>query len=467
MTSKPLAYIYQLQKASFDSLKNTNFKIAVIDKDDAHLTSAQLHTLTDSGKAVMGYLSIGEAENYRDYWQSSWNKTPPSFLLGRNGDWAGCYNVKFWDPAWQKLIIDKAVAMAKEGYSGLCLDVVDCYTVKSVAKAYTGPGTARDAMMAFVSKISDAVHAVNANFKLIQNNALDLLVVNPNDPHSATNTAYLSKIDAVNAESTFYLPDGSKTTWADWNVEYLKHAVDAGKTVFAIDYPSSASAQNDFVAKAIADHFVPFVGNTSLSQISPANDQIMSKLAADALSHFLSTHTTTADITQAADPLPIMNSITGTDRSETINGGSGHDMIAAGKGADTVHGGSGNDHIDGGGNADDLFGDSGNDLLFGGEGNDRLTGGSGDDHLWGGANNDKFFFYGQDGHDVIEDFAAHKTGGGDVIYISSKIYATKADILSHVTYDHGNAIIHLDGDNTITVAGIPDHGLISTDFQIA
>lgn len=217
MASSTLAYLYQLQGMDYQKLAATNFKIAVIDNDSAGLSRAQLSTLQASGKSVMAYVSIGEAENYRSYWTPSWNSSKPGFLLGENPDWAGNYQVKFWDAAWQKIVIDKAVALAKDGYNGITLDVVDVYTVKSVAAAYRGSSDVRSEMMKFVGAISDATKAINPHFAIIQNNALDLLTVNPDDPSSATNTAYLAKIDAVNAEEAFYGENNQPVSWGKWD----------------------------------------------------------------------------------------------------------------------------------------------------------------------------------------------------------------------------------------------------------
>jgi Mg/Co/Ni transporter MgtE len=77
----------------------------------------------------------------------------------------------------------------------------------------------------------------------------------------------------------------------------------------------------------------------------------------------------------------------------------------------TIHGGEGNDMIFGGKASDKLFGDSGDDYLAGGDGNDRLSGGFGYDALEGGEGLDRMTgdagadrFLTRTG-DVIEDLA--------------------------------------------------------------
>ncbi len=286
-----LAFFDQMNGVDYQFLSSTNFQLGIVDPDSSGLTSSQISSLQSSGKTLIGYLSIGEAENFRSYWQSSWNTSPPSFLMGQNPNWPGDYNVKYWDPAWQNIAINQAVDMAKAGYNGIMLDVVDAYTVSNVAAADGGITNARADMVKFVEAISAATKAINPNFKIIQNNALDLLTVNPDDPTTATNTAYLSHIDGVLAEETFY-NGNSPASWSSWNVQYLEHAVAAGKDVLTIDYPTSTSAQQSAISQSIADGFVPFIGTLNLDSVPSVNAQIPAALSTNALTELTSNSST-------------------------------------------------------------------------------------------------------------------------------------------------------------------------------
>ena len=119
-------------------------------------------------------------------------------------------------------------------------------------------------MIAFVTKISQAAKAINPNFKIIPNNAEDLLVVNANNPSSASNTSYLSAIDGLLVETTFYNPDNSVPAWSTSNQQYIQHAITAGKTVLSIDYPSNATTQAAYIAQAVAAGYVPYAATQSL-----------------------------------------------------------------------------------------------------------------------------------------------------------------------------------------------------------
>ena len=93
---------------------------------------AQLQVKHSGGRRlVIAYLSIGEAEDYRYYWQASWNQDPPAFLEAENPHWPGNYAVRYWEAAWQDLLfggsnayLDRIIAA---GFDGVYLDKIDSY----------------------------------------------------------------------------------------------------------------------------------------------------------------------------------------------------------------------------------------------------------------------------------------------------------------------------------------------------
>ena len=102
--------------------------------------------------------------------------------------------------------------------------------------------------------------------------------------------------------------------------------------------------------------------------------------------------------------IPGSFTLTGTEESENLYGGSGADTLWGGGGNDSLWGGRGNDTLEGGTGNDRLYGEAGNDVLQGGDGLDILVGGDGDDSLDGGAGDDVIIGDGQgDLQSVIED----------------------------------------------------------------
>lgn len=92
----------------------------------------QLKTKQNGGKRlIICYMSIGEAEDYRYYWQSGWTVGDPDWLLEENPDWEGNYKVKYWQTGWQNIIygnnnsyLDKIM---DAGFNGVYLDIIDAF----------------------------------------------------------------------------------------------------------------------------------------------------------------------------------------------------------------------------------------------------------------------------------------------------------------------------------------------------
>jgi cysteinyl-tRNA synthetase len=92
----------------------------------------QLKTKHNGGKRLaVCYLSIGEAENYRYYWQPTWNTNNPAWLEKENPAWPGNYKVRYWDKTWQNIIYGNNDTYLKKiidaGFDGVYLDVVDAF----------------------------------------------------------------------------------------------------------------------------------------------------------------------------------------------------------------------------------------------------------------------------------------------------------------------------------------------------
>lgn len=119
------------------ALDATGYDMFVIDlfccgKQMGQEQVAELSTKPGGGsRIVLCYMSIGEAEDYRWYWDPSWAADPPSWLGPENPDWPGNYRVEYWDPEWQAIIygspdsyLDRIIAA---GFDGVYLDKVDAF----------------------------------------------------------------------------------------------------------------------------------------------------------------------------------------------------------------------------------------------------------------------------------------------------------------------------------------------------
>jgi uncharacterized protein (TIGR01370 family) len=265
-----LPFLYQLQGESFGLLSSQSFRVAVVDMDDANLSASQVATLHGQGKTLYTYLSIGEAEDYRDYWiDGHWSQQKPSFVLGENPDWEGNYSVKFWDYTWQQIMFGRVADAIAHGYDGMYLDIVDAYEVAQVRNAYTGPDI-RQAMIDFVVALSQYAKALDPDFKVIPQNAVGLLALKESNP-GVPNTAYLNAIDGVGVEDLWY--DGDSTSsWTSGDLAFIKNAVNAGKFVLATSYPTQDAKQEAFVTNALNAGFIPFVADRDLTGVIDPTD---------------------------------------------------------------------------------------------------------------------------------------------------------------------------------------------------
>ncbi|MEE8372615.1 MAG: endo alpha-1,4 polygalactosaminidase [Dehalococcoidia bacterium] len=81
--------------------------------------------------SCIAYMSIGEAEDYRYYWQEEWGSSSPSWLAEENPDWTGNYKVRYWDPVWQRIIYREDDSYLRKildaGFDGVYLDIIDAF----------------------------------------------------------------------------------------------------------------------------------------------------------------------------------------------------------------------------------------------------------------------------------------------------------------------------------------------------
>ena len=128
---------FSSSQAYLDSLRQSSYDLLIIDlyMEDRLLTRQEVESLKHKPQGgqrlVFAYMSVGEAETYRHYWQPSWKDNPPSWLAKPNTDWDGSYRVKYWHSAWQHILYGSPSSYLDEimaaGFDGAFLDVVDVY----------------------------------------------------------------------------------------------------------------------------------------------------------------------------------------------------------------------------------------------------------------------------------------------------------------------------------------------------
>jgi len=126
------------RQAFLTALDATAYDLFIIDlyaPDGVAFTASEIGQLQTKPngmrRLVLCYISVGEAEDYRDYWQSGWDTNPPEWIVAENPDWPGNYKVAYWDPAWQAIIFGSQDAyldrVLDAGFDGAYLDIIDAF----------------------------------------------------------------------------------------------------------------------------------------------------------------------------------------------------------------------------------------------------------------------------------------------------------------------------------------------------
>lgn len=128
---------YSSKSELLTAIKNTNYDLIIMDlfQDGVQFTSTEiedLKTKMDGGKrVVVCYVSIGEAEDYRYYWNSEWNYNRPSWLEEENPNWEGNYKVEYWNKEWKGIIYGNTNSyldrILDAGFDGVYLDIIDAF----------------------------------------------------------------------------------------------------------------------------------------------------------------------------------------------------------------------------------------------------------------------------------------------------------------------------------------------------
>ncbi|MFZ5918182.1 MAG: MJ1477/TM1410 family putative glycoside hydrolase [Chloroflexota bacterium] len=260
-------FLYQLQDLDLDAVGDTAYDLVVMDysadgSDDTAFTAAQIEALQHSpggAKIVLAYMSIGEAEDYRFYWQDGWQPGNPAWLDEQNPDWAGNYKVHYWDSEWQSIVFSYTDRLLDAGFDGAYLDIIDAY------QYYTDQGraTAAQEMADFVAAIRAHARTRDPDFFIFPQNAPELADLIPN---------YLESVDGIGQEDIYYGYDADdQPTPPDVTAEMennLDRFKNAGKLVLTIDYATTPACVDDAYAKSQARGYVPFVTVRDLDQLT-------------------------------------------------------------------------------------------------------------------------------------------------------------------------------------------------------
>jgi len=226
------------------------------------------------GRKVFAYLSIGEAEDYRSYWQQRWKRERPTFLLQENPRWRGNYMVKYWSPAWQCLILKEADKISAQGFDGLYLDKVDAFEdfeydpkrhdwIDGRRNPESGRSYRTD-MIEWVKKLVTHVRRRKKNMLIAPQNGCQLL----RDPE------YRRLVDAVGVEDLF--TDGrtpAKPSEVASRVQAIELLAREGKPVLCVDYSKKRTLRRHATQLAHRHGYVLLITDRDLTTLGHSADE--------------------------------------------------------------------------------------------------------------------------------------------------------------------------------------------------
>jgi len=209
---------------------------------------------------LIAYISIGEAESYRSYWEKI--KGAP-WIAGPNPNWKDNYYVDVRHADWKDLVLDRVIPeILQKGFDGLFLDTLDTAGYLEGVYPQSYPG-ARQAMTALVSDIRKAYPEA----LLISNNGFELL------PELAPFLDGMLAED-IHGQADFERGGYRKVSPQDRQskVAVLKPLMKRyGLAVFNIDYADGADRRlfRRFQRQSRALGFKPYIAEKDLDRIYP------------------------------------------------------------------------------------------------------------------------------------------------------------------------------------------------------
>lgn len=295
LNARSMAYVLQADK--LDSSRDEAVKklaacgrdLVVIDcayntDEGGRWTAEEIESIRKgkSGRKVVAYISVGEAEDYRPYWRKQWDlnkdgqpdKGAPPFLNVLNPDWEGNYKVRYWHKSWQNIILKSVDKIREQGFDGIYLDIVDAFEfyeydaknekwVDKRKNPATG-NTYRQDMVAWVSKIAQHARKTNPHFLMIPQNAAQLLA----EPE------YVKFIDAIGIEDLF--TNGNKKQKQDHlssMIGFLKNIQKVDKPVFLIEYGNKKEVRKYSGKNAKSNEMILLLTNRKLSILGIAENE--------------------------------------------------------------------------------------------------------------------------------------------------------------------------------------------------
>ena len=231
------------------------YRLAVLDSEH----HPPLRPLKDRGKILLGYISLGEVENHRPWYErvKGWG-----ILSAENPNWPGSFYVDVRDRRWVELVVAELVpAILRKGFDGIFLDTLDNppHLERTDPKAYAG-------MTEAAARLVTALRRHFPGIRIMQNRGYELLPQTAGAIDYALGESVYAGWDFAAGKPHLQPPDDNA-----FQVDALKAAKRANPAleVMTLDYwdPEDAAGVAKIYALQRANGFSPYVSTVELNRV--------------------------------------------------------------------------------------------------------------------------------------------------------------------------------------------------------
>lgn len=298
-----------LDDDSINLIVDSSYDMVVIDyiASEENNTDFPLDEVIDSmhkaehPKLVIAYIDIGQAEDFRTYWQPDWEIGDPEWIIALDPDgWEGNYPVAYWWDEYRDIWLGDngyLQGILDTGFDGVYLDWVEAYSYENVIAFADEEGVDPvQEMIWWIGDISDFTREQTPEFFVIAQNAAEL----------AQYDEYVEIIDAIAQEQVWFdggsdnvppgdcplpakeedidtdnyydslspecqsqydeYPESTLHVSSEEYISYLNSAKDKGLSIFTVDYAENPENINYVYQTSRSLGFVPFVSTRFLDQ---------------------------------------------------------------------------------------------------------------------------------------------------------------------------------------------------------
>ena len=255
-------------------------------------------------KLVLAYIDVGQAEDYRTYWEQGWRPGDPEWIAGEDPDgWEGNFPVAYWYDEWRSIWLDDGgyiELIAAAGFDGVYLDWLEAYSDPAVLDIAERDGVDPiEEMVWWVGDIATRGRSLVPGFLVVAQNAAELVAIDDyadvidalaqeqvwfdggadNDPPGdcplptteadVDTDAYIASLSEACRVQYYDFPDSTLHISSEEYLEQLDIVQGQGLPVFTVDYALDPENVAWVFREARSRGFVPFVGSRALDGFEP------------------------------------------------------------------------------------------------------------------------------------------------------------------------------------------------------